>query len=459
MKSAEYIKRLIENTKIKTNPEVKQSALKQLLSELERTKINSAKPKPKTGRIIMNSRIIKLAVAAIIIIAILMGINQFGDRAAFGDVLAYIQKHSYTFDLEGLTMKPIRAMVWELGRIRIDYPPAVEVGDYSSITDFNTGQTLLLFHQDKTAVMKKEPVFKSITEEPISLCTRPIAELWNVLDGAEEYLGEKEIDGKRVSGFRITKEDENYEYDIILWADYKKGFPNMVETIAKSLSEPSFTITMTMKNFNLDTKLDEKLFSLDLPPGYSIAYQENLEDIEVETRLTPEAEKIVQILKKASEGSKDEAVEALLEIDWSKQIEFGKEPYIFSISEKQYKALNAEDQKRVLEQNSTDMTAIRDLSQVVLDKGKAAVSANRYQDAEKYFTAGLQLGKLLGENQNAMVVEHLVGLAAERKVLNEMIQLYTITNNNEKLREAQNQLKDAEAEVDKIRQESKEMNG
>ncbi len=57
--------------------------------------------------------------------------------------------------------------------------------------------------------MKKELVFKSITEEPISLCTRPIAELWNVLDGAEEYLGEKEINGKRVSGFKISKEDQN----------------------------------------------------------------------------------------------------------------------------------------------------------------------------------------------------------------------------------------------------------
>ena len=464
MRSAEYIKRLIENAKIRLNPEVKKTALKQLLNELEKAKINSAKPRPVTGRIIMNSRIIKLAVAAIIIIAILVGINQFGTSitgggVAFGNVIGYIQKHSYTFDLEGLTMKPIHAMVWELGRIRIDYPPAIEVGDYSSITDFNTGQTLLLFHQDKTAVMKKEPVFKSITEEPISLCTRPIAELWNVLDGAEEYLGEKEIDGKRVSGFRITKEDQNYSYEITLWADYKKGFPYMVETKAKSLDSSPITITTTMKNFNLDAELDEKLFSLELPPGYMIAYQENLEDIEVETRLTPEAEQIVQILSLTSEGSKDEAVEALLKIDWSKPIEFSKEPYIFSISEKQYKALNAEDQKRLLEQNLKDMTAFRNLSQIVLDKGKAAVTAKQYDDAEKYFTAGLQLGKLLGENYDTMVVEHLVGLAAERKVLNEMIQLYTITNNSEKLHEAQNQLHAAEAEVDRIRQESKEMNG
>ena len=184
-----------------------------------------------------------------------------------------------------------------------------------------------------------------------------------------------------------------------------------------------------------------------------------LENLEVETKLTPEAEKIVQILKLASEDSKDKAAEALMKIDWSKPIEFGKEPYVFSVSEKEYKALKAEDQERVSEQASADMTAIKDLSQFVLDKGKTAVSAKQYEDAEKYFIAGLQLGKLLGENHVARIVPHLVGLSAERKILNEMIQLYKITDNNEKLREAQNQLNAVEAEVNKIRQESAEMNG
>ena len=163
MKSAEYIKRLIENAKIKINPEVKKAALSELINELEKTKkTSSAKLKPDIRRIIMNSRIIKLASAAIILIVVLVGINQFsGGNAAFADVLGYFQKHSYTFDLEGLTTKPIHAKVWELGRIRLDFPTTVDAGDISSITDLNTGRTLLLFHQDKTAAMKKELFFKN----------------------------------------------------------------------------------------------------------------------------------------------------------------------------------------------------------------------------------------------------------------------------------------------------------
>ena len=459
MRSAENIKRTIENAKIKINPEVKKAALNQLINELEETKsINPVKFKPGIGRIIMNSKITKLAAAAIIVIVVLIGINQFSaNSVAFADVIGYFQKHSYTFELDGLTTKPIHAEVWELGRIRVDFPPAVEVGEMSSITDFNTGQTLVLFHKDKTAVMKNEPVYKSVgTEGIISLCTRPIAELWNVLNGSEKYLGEKEIDGKRLSGFRIVKTDQDYKYEITLWADYRKGFPYIVETIATPLDESAITITTTMKNFNVDAQLDENLFSLELPQGYAFTLQENLDDNEVETKLTPEAEKIIQILNMASDGSNEKAIEALLNIDWTKPIEFGKEPYIFSVSEKEFKALNANDQKRVDEDSATTQAAIQNISKEILALGQKAVSENSYNNAEKYFVAGLQLGKLLGENNNTRIVPHIVGLNIEKKVLNEMIQLYTTTNNNEKLLDAQNQLKIIEEEIDRIRQESKE---
>ena len=171
MRSAEYIKRIIENAKIKINPEVKKVALMQLINELEETKnINPVKFKPGIGRIIMNSKIKKLAAAAIIVIVVLIGVKQFGgNNVAFAEVIGYFQKHSYTFDLDGLANKPIHAKVWELGRIRLDFPATVDAGEISSITDLNTGHTLLLFHQDKTAAMKNELFFKNITEEPISL--------------------------------------------------------------------------------------------------------------------------------------------------------------------------------------------------------------------------------------------------------------------------------------------------
>ncbi|NQT03620.1 MAG: hypothetical protein HQ580_16445, partial [Planctomycetes bacterium] len=311
---------------------------------------------PGIWRIIMKSRITKLAAAAVIIIAVLVGINHFGGSfdggsVAFADVLKYIQTQSYTFDL---TMEPvfedsvnvnIKAMIFELGRVRMDC--SVPVGEMSSITDFTTDKTLLLFHENNTAAIKKEPVPNKSTgaQGMFVLFTRPIDNLWNMRDGTEEQLSEKEINGQPVTGFKVLQEDRYFQYDMRIWADTADGIPRLVEVTSKPL-DGSYSIKWTMENFDLDADLDEELFSLEVPDGYTLAYQEDLEKLEVDTESSTEAEKIKQMLELWSQGRKDEAIEILLAIEWTEQIEFGKEPYLFSMTEKGHIALKDEDQKR-----------------------------------------------------------------------------------------------------------------
>ncbi len=56
MRPAENIKRLIKNARIVINPEVKNAALKELINELEKSKITGlAGTKPNIWRIIMKS--------------------------------------------------------------------------------------------------------------------------------------------------------------------------------------------------------------------------------------------------------------------------------------------------------------------------------------------------------------------------------------------------------------------
>jgi hypothetical protein len=418
-------------------------------------------------RIIMKSRITKIAAAAVIIIAVLIGINQLGgsiggSSVAFGDVLGYIQKHSYTFDLtvdtviekqDSLAFR-MQAMVWELGRMRVDC--TAPVGKISSITDFNAGRTLLLFHQNKAGVVKKESVLNKSTGAGgiVSFCTKPIENLWNVRDGTEEQLGEKEINKQKVIGFRVFQEDQYFEYDITIWADSESGFPNMVEAIAKPLEASYPSIKWTMENFNLDIEIDEELFSLDLPEGYTLAYQEDLEKLEVKTEPSDESEKIVQMLELWSEGKKNAAIELLLGIDWTKQIEFGKEPYIFSLTEKGYISLKAEDQKQVMEKIMATASAMRKIVKEALAMGQTAISNQDYDGAERYFEATFQLGKLLAHDPERMIMVRLVGIAIQKIALNEMINLYKTTNDQEKLQAAEKQLRAAEAEGDKIKKEA-----
>lgn len=420
------------------------------------------------GDTIMKSRITKLAAAAVIIIAVLIGVNHFGgsiggSSVAFGEVLEYIQTFSYTFDLtlletatenQGSTAFTMQAMVLELGRLRIDC--SAPVGKISSITDFNAGKTLLLFHENKAGVIKEESVLNKSTGATgiLALSTRPIENLWNLRDGAEEQLGEKEIDGQVVTGFRVFREDQYFQYEITIWADAVRGIPVLVEVVSEPLDASYPSMKWTMNNFDLDVELDEELFSLELPAGYTLAYQSDLDKLEVETEPSAESGKIVQMFELWSEGRKDETIEILLGINWTEQIEFGKEPYIFSITEKGYISLKAEDQKRAMEEIMATAATVRKIVHEILNLGQAAVAAKEYEKAEQYFEAGLQLGKLLARDPESMIIVRLVGIAVQKRTLNEVISLYTAINNQEKLQAAEKQLRAAEAEGDRIKKKA-----
>ncbi|MHC4645212.1 MAG: hypothetical protein ACYTBJ_06905 [Planctomycetota bacterium] len=88
MKSAENIRDLVKKAAMDSNPEVNSVVLKGLLEELDKSYgMDSAAAQPDLRRKIMKSRITKLAAAAIIIMAILVGINQFGGSIDGASVL------------------------------------------------------------------------------------------------------------------------------------------------------------------------------------------------------------------------------------------------------------------------------------------------------------------------------------------------------------------------------------
>ncbi|MHC4098419.1 MAG: hypothetical protein ACYSU3_20470 [Planctomycetota bacterium] len=82
MRPAENIKRLVKNARIQINPEVKKSALKELINEFQKSKNTGlAGTKLNIWRIIMNSKITKLATVAVVILAIVVGVTLI-DKSA-----------------------------------------------------------------------------------------------------------------------------------------------------------------------------------------------------------------------------------------------------------------------------------------------------------------------------------------------------------------------------------------
>ena len=73
MRHAEDIKKLIRNTKIRTNPDVNKAVLNGLLNRLDKAEsIHLDAKQPNIWRIIMKSRITKLStIAAVILIAVI----------------------------------------------------------------------------------------------------------------------------------------------------------------------------------------------------------------------------------------------------------------------------------------------------------------------------------------------------------------------------------------------------
>jgi hypothetical protein len=81
-------------------------------------------------------------------------------------------------------------------------------------------------------------------------------------DVKRESLGEKDIDGRHVVGFRISSPDAVFS----VWGDPKTGLPARIEMTTVVIPN----VKMTMSDFEFNVDLDESLFSLEPPAGYEV---------------------------------------------------------------------------------------------------------------------------------------------------------------------------------------------
>jgi len=406
------------------------------------------------GDTIMKSRMIKIAAAVVIIIAVMIGINQFGGSVdgtsvAFGEVLRHIQNSSYTFDLatvaEGEVSPTVKGMVLRPGKLRIDAPQVM--GGVSTIADISTKKYLLLFHGQKAA-MTEIPGAESASDGGsfFAFFMSPVENLWNLRDGTEKSLGEKEIEGQPAVGFQVQQEGKDYQCEIVVWAHAETGRPIRVEITIYNPEDRSQSTTMVMSRFDLDAELNEELFSLEPPEGYTMAYQKTLEETITATESTPQAQKIEQSIALWSEGKEDEAVETLLSVDWTEPIQFSDKMYLFSLTEKGYVALKLQDQQRLMNEISETLAQIRGLIRELWNVARTSRSSRDYQKAELCLETSLNLGKLINRDPKGILFTQSVGFSIRRKSLDEMAVLYKETNRQEELQRVEKEIQEVDAE-------------
>ncbi|MHC4310277.1 MAG: hypothetical protein ACYSSN_10055 [Planctomycetota bacterium] len=275
MKPAKNIEKHIKNIYVKSLPattsaELDERVLGNVMGTLEELKKKtSAAIGPNIWRIIMKSRITKLAAAAVIIIAVILGLNFIGGPSKSGLVFADVVRPILTartvvFDVimgEGENVTITKVMNMGTQRIRGEVLSADgKTVQVIVIVDYDTSQMLQLIPSQKTAVLIE---LKDIpeTEKPenvLETMRNIITELQNDPDVSVEPLGEKEIDGQIATGFRATGPDG----ELTVWANPETGLPIRFE---QKWNQMQFVCT----DFQFDIEMDESLFKMEIPEGYS----------------------------------------------------------------------------------------------------------------------------------------------------------------------------------------------
>ena len=215
------------------------------------------------GRTIMKSRISKIAAALVIIVSVVVVIHFLDstESLAWADVVRPIlTAHTVVFNVrsvEGENLPIARIMSMGTQRVRSEILSAdVQV---IAIYDYDTSQMLTLNPEQKFAAIID---IKGLPEKPenfIEIMRNMITELQYDPDVSIESLGGKEIDGRMAQGFRATDPEGN---ELMIWADSQTSVPIRMELKWRQ-THYEFT------DFEFDVALDESLFSMEIPEGYS----------------------------------------------------------------------------------------------------------------------------------------------------------------------------------------------
>ncbi len=283
MKSADDIKRFFQKSTLSTNQERHEAIFEKIQRAQDKSKtITPASYRFSLRSNIMKSPIIKLAAAAVIIVAVILGINYIGGSpdgtsVAWADVLKNFEAARtvmYIREFESSNEKEVSEI-----RIMEPYHCRTDVIAYHSrkdttgmykvaIRNTKLNKNLLLYPKTKMAVIGDDDGyqgFKIRAHEQLKKDFR---------DGTEKDLGRVKLNGRDAVCFEISKDNKK----ITIWADPNTAFPIQIEEISEKEGE---TRKFLRSDIRFDMKFDEQLFSMKPPADYCLL------DIETQQLQTP----------------------------------------------------------------------------------------------------------------------------------------------------------------------------
>lgn len=301
---ADFLRRLSPPGDEMPRPEHVRQLRTRVLDEFDRAEFDRARdatlPRPQStltvrvlefGRDLMRRPTFRLSVATALLAVAIISLIPGQQRPVFADLLeTFMQAESARFQMvikpENQPEQKFRAYFMAPARFR------QEIGTAINISDFEAGRILTLDPTTRTAtflVMKNRPKGKS-SGNFFQDIREALKQIQETPDDATVALPEKEVDGKRLVGFRT----KNPVQTISMWGDKATG--QLVRIESEMLM--GVRTLCTMSDFEFNVPVDEALFSLEAPEGYKV----NTLDVDVSPATEEEFAKILGTFAESNDG-------------------------------------------------------------------------------------------------------------------------------------------------------------
>ena len=210
-------------------------------------------------RTAMRTPIIRLAAAAAIVVVLWVGIHLTGHSGvAWADVMRNIQNartltYQTVLTFENGQRQVLKTMVRDPDRIRIESSEG-----RTWIVDYGQGRTLRLDPNSGQAQLSSTP-------QPTLNMYDAFRNFRNLPDFSVRPMGRRTLDGAAAEGFELMKAEE--DHPITVWADPRTSLPVRIERTVKQ--PDGKLIQIVTINIVFDAELDESLFDLEVPAGYT----------------------------------------------------------------------------------------------------------------------------------------------------------------------------------------------
>ena len=323
----------------------------------------------------------------------------------------------------------------------MDYEVGGIFGRVSSIADIKQRKTLMIFHRQKAAQFLGDGRDLSTRlSNPFGFLTESPQNLWNLRDGTEERLENRQIDSQSAEGFRVRLQGEvegiEFRQEITIWAQARTGVPLLVEILVTSTTDPEQTVKITLSDFNINVELDDSLFDMEPPADYILRYSKSLDEVlaaKAATEPTPTGRQVEQALDLWERGQQDQAAEIMLQIDWTGPVSFSMHLYNFTLTEKEYITLTLEDGEQASREFIALNSRCRALTRHLVSLGQNDKDQGETDKAERFFRTVYRFGMLIKGNEETLINTRMVGYAVTISGLRELTALYGETGDQEKL--------------------------